>query len=38
MEKYNIIASIAKIDNQNKNQNLEVIGSFVKYEDSIDFN
>ena len=37
MEKYNIIASIAKIDNQNKNQNLEVIGSFVKYENSIDF-
>ena len=36
MWKFNIIASIAKIDNKNKK--LEVIGSFVKYEDSIDFN
>ena len=36
MGKFNIIASIAKIDN--KNTKLEVIGSFVKYEDSIDFN
>ena len=36
MGKFNIIASIAKIDN--KNTKLEVIWSFVKYEDSIDFN
>ena len=36
MGKFNIIASIGKIDNKNKK--LEVIGSFVKYEDSIDFN
>ena len=36
MGKFNIIASIAKIDNKNKK--LEVIGYFVKYEDYIDFN
>ena len=37
MQKYKIIASIAKIENNNNNQRLEVIGSFVKYENSIDF-
>lgn len=37
MQKYKIIASIAKIENNNNNQRLEVIGSFVKFYGTIDF-